>query len=292
MATGENKIIHRRIRGAYLSAVVSTSLVLFLVGLGGLLLVNTGAVSRYFKEHMEVSVIMKPDADESQAEKYIESISSQPFFGSAALVSREQGEAEMKQMLGEDFLSVFTTSPIPVSVNVTLKADYVAADSLKVVENALAAAPEVDDVVYQQSLVETLNSNLAKISSAIGVLILLLLLVSSALISNTIRLSVYDKRFTIHTMKLVGATKGFIRGPFIVRATMLGLFSAFLAILMLVGVLFFIKKEFFQLFDIFRLDLLLAVMGIVIAAGLLICILSSWFVVGRLVSMDKDDLYY
>lgn len=292
MASHENKIIRRRIRGAYLSAVVSTALVLFLVGLGGMLLVNTGAVSKWFKEHLELSVIMKPDADEDQARKYMDSISAQPFIGSATLISREQGEAEMKQMLGDDFLSVFGTSPIPVSVNVTLKAQYVSPDSLKVVEKKLMEAPEVDDVVYQQSLIETLNANLGKISMVIAVFILLLLLISCALISNTIRLSVYDKRFTIHTMKLVGATKGFIRGPFVLRACLLGLISAFLAILMLVGVLFFIKKEFFQLFDIFRLDLLLIVMGIVVVSGVLICVLSTWFVVNRLVSMEKDDLYY
>ena len=292
MASSENRIIRRRIRGAYFSAVVSTALVLFLVGLGGMLLVNTGAVSKWFKEHMEVSVIMKPDTDESQAEKYMAAISGEPFIGSTTLISREQGEEEMKQMLGEDFLSVFSTSPIPVSVNVTLKADYVSADSLKVVEKILAQSPEVDDVVYQQSLVETLNANLGKITMVIAVFILLLLLISCALISNTIRLSVYDRRFTIHTMKLVGATKGFIRGPFVLRSAFLGLISAFIAILMLMGVLFVIKKEFVQLFDIFRLDLLLIVMGIVIVSGVLICVVSTWVVTGRLVSMEKDELYY
>ena len=292
MANREHKLIRRRIRNAYLSAVVSTSLVLLLVGVASLLLVNTGSVSDWFKEHMQVSVIMKTDVPEEQAEKYREKIVSQPFIGSAELVSRQQGEAEMKQMLGEDFLSVFETSPIPVSVNVTLHADYVSPDSLKVVEKVLAAAPEVEEVVYQQSLVESLNANLRKISLVIAVFIALLLVISFTLISNTMRLSVYDKRFSIHTMKLVGATRAFIRAPFLLRSAFLGLFSAFLAILMLMGVLFFIRAQFVQMFEIFRLDLLLVVMGIVIAAGVLICVFSTWHVVNRLVSLNKDELYY
>lgn len=292
MANREHKLIRRRIRNAYLSAVVSTSLVLLLVGVASLLLVNTGSVSDWFKEHMQVSVIMKTDVPEEQAEKYREKIVSQPFIGSAELVSRQQGEAEMKQMLGEDFLSVFETSPIPVSVNVTLHADYVSPDSLKVVEKVLAAAPEVEEVVYQQSLVESLNANLRKISLVIAVFIALLLVISFTLISNTMRLSVYDKRFSIHTMKLVGATRAFIRAPFLLRSAFLGLFSAFLAILMLMGILFFIRAQFVQMFEIFRLDLLLVVMGIVIAAGVLICVFSTWHVVNRLVSLNKDELYY
>ena len=292
MSNAENKLIRRRIRNAYLSSVVSISLVLLLVGVAAMLLVNTGSVSDWFKEHMQVSVIFKPDVQEPQAGKYMDEISTKPFIGSAQLVSREQGEEEMRKLLGEDFLSVFTTSPIPVSVNVTLKADYVSSDSLKVVEKILAADPAVEEVVYQQSLVETLNANLRKISLVIAVFIALLLIISFALISNTMRLSAYDKRFTIHTMKLVGATKSFIRGPFILRSAFMGLFAAMLAILMLLGILFFIRAQFVQMFEIFRLDLLLVVIGVVIVAGVLICVLSTRIVVGRLVSLGKDELYY
>lgn len=292
MSRNENRLIRRRIRNAYLSSVVSISLVLLLVGVAAMLLVNTGSVSDWFKEHMEVSVIFKPDVQEPQAGKYMDEVSARPFVATAELVSRQQGEEEMRNMLGEDFLSVFETSPIPVSVNLTLKAGYVSPDSLKVVEKLLCADPSVEEVVYQQSLVEKLNANLRKISMVIAVFILLLLIISFALISNTMRLSAYDKRFSIHTMKLVGATKGFIRGPFLLRSAFMGLFAAMLAILMLLGILFFIRAQFVQLFEIFRLDLLLVVIGVVIAAGVVICVLSTWIVVGRLVSLGKDELYY
>ena len=150
----------------------------------------------------------------------------------------------------------------------------------------------VDEVVYQSSLVDALNANLGKISAVLGVFIALLLFISFVLINNTVRLNVFARRFTIHTMKLVGATRSFIRAPFLVQAAFQGAFSSFVAIIVLLGVMFFMKSEFVQLFEIFRADLLLIVMGIVLAAGLAICLTSTWFVVNKLVSLKKDELYY
>lgn len=292
MARKENRIIRKRIINAYLSSVVSISLVLLLVGIGSMLLVNTKSVSDYFKEHMSVSVIMKPEVSEADALYYQEQIDQMEFINNSEFISKERGEQEMVQMLGEDFLKVFETSPIPVSVNVTLNAEYVSPDSVKVVEKKLLESPLVDEVVYQHSLIETLNTNLSKISLIIAVFIVLLMFISFVLINNTMRLSFFDKRFTVHTMKLVGATKSFIRGPFLFKAAFMGLFSSVLAILMLIAALFFIKAEFAQLFDIFRVDMLLWVIAIVVAAGLIICVVSTYFAVNRLVSLGKDELYY
>ena len=207
-------------------------------------------------------------------------------------VSKEQGEKEMAEMLGSDFLKVFEVSPVPVSISVKLKADYVSRDSLQVVESFIGESPLVDEVSCQTSLVEALNANLSKISAVIGVFIALMLFISFVLINNTMRLSVFDRRFSVHTMKLVGATKSFIRGPFLVRAAFLGLFSAVVALMLLVGVLFYVRSEFSQLFTIFTLDKLLIVMLIVIASGLVICLLSTYMVVNKLVSLSKDELYY
>ncbi|MBQ9175154.1 MAG: cell division protein FtsX, partial [Bacteroidales bacterium] len=139
---------------------------------------------------------------------------------------------------------------------------------------------------------EKLNANLRKISLVLGIGIALLLFISFVLINNVMRLTVYERRFTVHTMRLVGATKSFIRGPFLLRSAIMGLFSAFLAIIMLLGILFYIRNQFPQLFDIFRLDLLLLVIGIVVVSGLVICVVSTYFVVGKLVSLSNDELYY
>jgi cell division transport system permease protein len=150
----------------------------------------------------------------------------------------------------------------------------------------------VDEVVYQQSLVDALNANLRKISLVLFIFIALLLFISYVLINNTVRLNVFSRRFTIHTMKLVGATRSFIRAPFLIQSVFQGLFSSFLAIIILLGILFFIRTEFIQLFQIFRLDYLLLVMGIVIVSGIVICLLSTYLVVNKLVSLGKDELYY
>ena len=174
----------------------------------------------------------------------------------------------------------------------TLKAEYVSADSLEVVRNEIAASGLVDEVVYQQSLVDALNANLNRISLVIAVFIGLLLFISFVLINNTVRLNVFARRFTIHTMKLVGATKSFIRAPFLVQSAFQGIFSAMIANIVLVVMLFVMRNEFEQLFRIFRMDLLLVVMGIVLVCGILICLVSTWLVVNKLVGLKKDELYY
>ncbi len=292
MSSGENKLIRRRLAGAWISSVISITLVLLLVGLASLLLVNAKSVSDYFKENVQVSVMMKQDVSEEAASVYAESLGALPFVKETKFISKEEGAKEMTEMLGEDFLSVFETAPIPVSIDVTLKADYVSSDSLEVVKKAIGESPLVDEVVYQQTLIDRLNTNLTKISLVLGVLVALLLFISFVLINNTVRLNVFSKRFTIHTMKLVGATKSFIRGPFLGQAVLQGLVSALLATVLLLGILFFVKGEFAQLFEVFSRDLILVVIGIVIFSGIFICLVSTYFVVGKLVSLSNDELYY
>ncbi|MCI6769973.1 MAG: permease-like cell division protein FtsX [Candidatus Cryptobacteroides sp.] len=292
MRKNENKLMRRRLVNAYLSSVVSISLVLLLVGVAAMLLVNTRSVSEFFKENLQVSVMMKQEVSDEEAAVFKNEIDSMRFVRNAELITKARGEKEMAEMLGTDFLSVFETSPIPVSIVVTLDADYVSRDSLKIVEKAMMKSPMVDEVVYQKSLVDALNSNLNRISMVLGVFIALMLFISFVLINNTMRLNVFARRFTVHTMKLVGATRAFIRGPFLLRAAFLGLFASVIALVMLTGLLFVIRAEFAQLFEIFTLPRLLIVMGVVVASGLIICVISTWFVVNKLVSLDKDELYY
>lgn len=287
-----NRIMRRRLANAYLSSIISISLVLLLVGLASMLLVNAKSVSDYFKENMQVSVMMKQNVSEDAALSFKTRLDKERYIKSSLFVSKEQGRREMADLLGDDFLDVFETSPIPVSIDVTLNADYVSADSLEVVRAEIAKSPLVDEVVYQRSLVDALNANLSRISLILAVFIGLLLFISFVLINNTVRLNVFARRFTIHTMKLVGATKSFIRAPFLVQSAFQGVFAAVISIIVLVGVLFFVKSEFEQLFEVFRLELLLLVVGIVIVSGLVICVVSTYFVVGKLVSLKKDELYY
>ena len=275
MSKAENQIMRRRLMNAYLSSVISISLVLLLVGIASMLLVNAKSVSDYFKENMQISVLMKQNVSEEKALEFRERLEDERYIKSTEFISKEQGQRELAAQLGEDFLDVFETSPIPVSIDVTLMADYVSADSLEMVRAEISESTLVDEVIYQRSLVDALNANISRISLVIGVFIALLLFISFVLINNTVRLNVFARRFTIHTMKLVGATRSFIRAPFLVQSAFQGLFAAFIAIIILVGLMFLMRSEFVQLFEIFRMDLLLIVIGIVIASGLV-----------------KDELYY
>ena len=292
MSKAENKIMRRRLMNAYLSSVISISLVLLLVGVASMLLVNAKSVSEYFKENMQVSVLMKQNVSDEKALEFREMLEDERYIKSTTFISKEQGQRELAAQLGEDFLDVFETSPIPVSIDVTLTADYVSADSLEMVRAEISESSLVDEVVYQRSLVDALNANLSRISFILGIFIALLLFISFVLINNTVRLNVFARRFTIHTMKLVGATRSFIRAPFLVQSAFQGLFAAFIAIIILVGLMFIMRSEFSQLFEIFRMDLLLIVIGIVIASGLVICLVSTYFVVNKLISLRKDELYY
>ena len=290
--TDNNRMMRRRLANAYLSSIISISLVLLLVGMASMLLVNAKSLSDYFKENMQVSVMMKQHVSDDAALAYKAKLDKERFIRSSVFVSKEQGQREMADMLGEDFLDVFETSPIPVSIDVTLTAEYVSADSLEVVKEVIEKSSLVDEVLYQRSLVDALNANLSRISLILAVFIALLLFISFVLINNTVRLNVFARRFTIHTMKLVGATKAFIRAPFLVQSAFQGIFAAIVSIIALVIMLFFVKSEFEQLFEVFRLELLLVVAGIVMASGLVICVVSTYFVVGKLVSLKKDELYY
>ena len=292
MANRDNRMMRRRLMNAYLSSVISISLVLLLVGVASMLLVNAKGVSDYFKENMQISVMMKQNVTDEAAMEYKEVLDGERYIKSTSFISKEQGQKELAEQLGEDFLDVFETSPIPVSIDVTLEADYVSSDSLEVVRAEIAENPLVEEVVYQRSLVDALNANLSRISLILSIFIALLLFISFVLINNTVRLSVYARRFTIHTMKLVGATRSFIRAPFLVQSVFQGLFASFLAIIVLLGLMFLMRSEFAQLFEIFRMELLLLVMGIVVAAGLAICLISTYFVVNKLISLRKDELYY
>jgi cell division transport system permease protein len=283
--------IRRRLVSAWISTVISLSLVLFLVGMGSLLLVNARAVGNYFKENLQVSVLLKQQVTEEQALKYESEVASLPGVRTTHYVSREQGVEEMSRMLGQDFLDVFEAAPVPISIDVNLEAAYVSSDSLAVMKAALAESPLVEEVVYQTSLVDALNQNLRRISLAIVVMVALLMFISFVLIANTVRLDLFSRRFTIYTMHLVGATKSYIRAPFMGRAALQGLFAALLGIVLLVGGLYVVRDEFPQLFLIFSVESLLQVMGVMVCTGVLICMVSTFFMVGRLVGYDRDKLY-
>ena len=292
LAKSESNILYRRLLRSYFSSVISISLVLFLVGMTGVLIVNAKSVSNYFKENITVSAVLSVEADEADASAMADRLENTPYVKDIRIITKEEGVEEMKKILGDDFLDVFEVNPIPVSLELQVAADYISTDSLSVIEEALYEYPAVHEVVYQQSLVEILNANIERIGVVAGVLVLLLLFISVVLINNTVRLNVYSKRFTIHTMRLVGATKGFITRPFVGQAFFQGLIAGAVADVLILGALYLIRNEFYQLFSLIDAMLLGLVMIAVIVLGVLLCMVSTSAGVRSLISLTKNELYY
>lgn len=292
MGKKESKILFRRLIHSYLSSVISISLVLFLVGIAGIIAANAKGVSDFFKENITVSAIMNIEVSEVEAEGVAKKLSKKKYVKSVDIVSKEQGVREMKEILGEDFLDVFETNPIPVSLDIQVNAEYFSKDSLAMIQKDLSKDSMIAEVVYQDSLVDLLNANLEKIGLVLGIFILLLMFISFVLINNTVRLNVYSKRFTIHTMRLVGATKGFICKPFAGQAFFQGMISSSIAVLALIGVMYVVRNEFNQLFVLLDMKVLGLVLLSVILIGVLICVLSTVIVVRGMISLTNDDLYY
>ena len=292
MGRNESNVLNRRLLRSYFSTIISISLVLFFIGMAGLLVLNARSVSNYFKENITVSVVLSVEASEDDASQLNEQISGYPFYKDSRIISKEEGVEQMKQMLGEDFLDVFEVNPIPVSLELQVAADYISTDSLARVEYVLSQYPVVEDVVYQQSMVELLNSNLERIGYVIGCFTLLLMFVSTVLINNTVRLNIYAKRFVIHTMRLVGATKFFISRPFLGQAFFQGLIAGLIANVYLLVTLYIIRNEFNQLFTLLEPSALGLLIVLVVAVGVLICVVSTGFVVRSMISLNKDELYY
>lgn len=292
MGKKEINIIYRRLVRSYLSSVISIGLILLLVGMVCLFLVNARYISNYFKENISVSAFVVMDADDLKVEALRERVDAAGYSKEVDIITKEQGMMEMKELLGESFMDIFDMDPIPLSLDIKLNADYVSKDSMAVVESILLKEPLIEEVVYQESLMDLVNANIEKIGLAMGIFVIFLLFISTVLIASTVRLNVYSKRFTIHTMRLVGAKKSFIIKPFVIQAVFQGLISGFLAALCLLGVIFVIKNKFYQMFLLLNMNMMGLVLLLVILLGVIVCVLSTMYVVNRIISISKDELYY
>ena len=292
MGTKEKNIIFQRIIQAYLSSVISITLVLFLVGATTFMGVNAQKFIHFFKENTVVSIVLREGISEEDALQAVKKIQSLPYVREASYISQEQGAKEMAELLGEDFLAQFDYNPIPVSVEIKMPAQYVTEEELAIVESKLIEIKDVREVFYQRSIFDTVTKNLEQIGLGLLIFIGLLLFVSFVLINNTVRLSVYARRFTIHTMRLVGATKGFIRRPFLVQALFQGLISSLLSVLLLIGLLSLAQKEFADLYRLVDYEFLLVLFGSMVLVGVVICTLSTYWVINKIVKIDTGALYY
>ena len=291
VAKGKN-IVHKRLIRSYVTSVISISLVLVLMASAAVFAVNAGGLARWFKENMAVSVMLKQSTSEKEGRALADKLAEQPYVKESRFISKEEGAEEMKALLGDDFLSVFNSSPIPISIDLKLDGDYITKDSLEWVKARLLENRFVEEVVYQETLVERLNTNLRSISLVLGIVIVLLLVISFALINNTVRLNIYARRFTIHTMSLVGAKRSFIAQPFLKQAVVQGAVAGLIAAGILYGVIRYLSSDSELLNMILDMRLVWAVLAGTVLVGVLICVISTLLVVNRVAFSNKDDLYY
>lgn len=292
MARKERNLVRRRLIRSYVTSVISISLVLTLMGAAAIFWASAGSVSRYFKENVTVSLILPMETDDAAAQALVAELSAREDVKSAEYVSRERGADELKTMLGADFLEVFETNPVPASIDLHLAGEAVSRDSLSRLRATFEADPRIREVVYQESLIESLNANLGRITLVLTAVIALLLVISFALINNTVRLNIYARRFTIHTMHLVGARNAFISRPFIRQALVQGAVSGLIAAGILGLLLLYVKRSSALIYSLFDSTVVWLTLAGLVLVGMLICALSAAFVVNRLAYTSKDDLYY
>jgi len=280
-----------RLGGSYLTLVISVSLVLFLLGILGLVIINAKELSDYFRESLTFSVILDENAREADIRMLQKDLDAKPSVKSTEYVSKDEAAAKMKEDMGEDFISFLGDNPLPPSIDVYLFAGYTNRDSVVKFEKYILEYPFVKEVWYEDSLLFLINENVRKISIFLLIISLFLFLIAVTIINNTIRLAIYSKRFLIRTMQLVGATRAFIRKPFLVRSIYHGVLAALTAMLLLMGLLYLIEKEFLMLFS-FESTRLLALLGIfLIIAGILINMVSTFLSVNRYLDISEDKLY-
>jgi len=292
MAKTEDKYAKRRLKTSYISTVVSIALVLFMIGLLGLVILHAKKLSNYVKENISLSVIMNDNVKEADIMQLKKTIDATDYVKSTNYITKEEAAEELKEDLGEDFISFLGYNPLLPSIDVRVNANYANNDSLVIIENSIIENTNVKEVFYQKSLVQMINENLKKISFIILGFSFLLLIIAFALINNTIRLSVYSKRFLIRSMQLVGATQRFIRKPFIITGIVQGIIGAFVAIGLLIGVLYFSRQELPELIDLQEIDLFLSLFAFVMIMGLIISWISTFFAVRKYLKIKTDYLYY
>jgi cell division transport system permease protein len=272
--------------------VISVSLVLFLLGVLGFMLINARELSDYLRESLSFSVWLDDDAKEADIRMLQKDLDAKLYVKSTEYVSKEEAAAKMKEDLGEDFISFLGDNPLPPVIDVYLYAGFTNPDSVAKIEKYVLEYPFVKEVYYEESLLFLINENVRKISLFLLVISSFLFLIALTIINNTIRLSIYSRRFLIRTMQLVGATRAFIRKPFLIQAAFHGLVAALVAMSLLMGLLYLIETEFFLKFTFESTKLLLLLGAFIIFMGILINIISTFFSVNRYLSISEDKLYY
>ena len=291
MSKSENKRSKRRLRSSYLTTIMSISLVLFMLGMLGLIILNAQQISNHVKENIGFSIILNEGIKPQEVKHIKDLLDTEPFVKETFFIDPDAAAAEFQEALGEDFVTFIGENPLLPSIDVKLNAVYANPDSLTMIGAALMENAKIKEVFYQPDLVDAVNKNMKKISLYLLGFSALLLIIAMALINNTIRLAIYSKRFLIKTMQLVGAQHSFIRKPFVLQGIGNGIVAAFIAIGLIVTFLYYLQQQMPELIDFQNIELYGALFIIVIFLGIIISWISTNLAVRKYLRIESGDLY-
>jgi cell division transport system permease protein len=291
MSEQGDRIARRRVRTNQISTILSLSLVLFVIGVLGMVLLNARKVSTHVKENIGFNIFLKDSAGEAEIKALQKSLDASAFVKSSRFVTKEEAAEAFKKELGEDFVGFLGYNPLRPSIDIKLQADYANNDSLVVLETRLRGNPIVTEVFYQRSLVNLVNENVRKIGLFLLIFSILLAVIPVALINNTIRLYIYSRRFVIKTMQLVGATSGFIRKPFLRIALFNGIAGSLLSIAFLAALIGILEKNIPEFIELQDVDTFAFLFIFLFTLGISIPFLSTYFAVRKYLKLESEKLY-
>ncbi|MQP25203.1 FtsX-like permease family protein [Flavobacterium sp. LMO8] len=291
MASSFENYNKRRLISSYFSVVLSIFLVLFLLGALGLFVINSKKITNDFKENIPMTVFFNNDANDSTISAFDTEMKNAKFIKDFVFVHKDSAAKNNVDIVGKDFMEFLGFNPLQNSFDIHLKGDYVIADSIKKIERNIRKNEMVSEIIYDKELVDMVNNNVTKISLWILIISAILTVVAMLLINSSLRLSVYSHRFTIKTMQMVGATKSFIRKPFIWRSIKLGLIGSGLAIVALLALVFYVDGLFPSL-GIAKdyVSIAIVILGVLVV-GIVITSISTFFATQRFLNLKTDDLY-
>lgn len=276
----------------FITACISTSLVLLLLGTVTLVVLSARSLSDHIRENLELSLLLNDNVTEKEVDNIVKYAQSQNYAKEVVYISKEKILAEQTASMGIDPTEFLGYNPYTASIEVKLKADYANTDSIIPIKNRLMRYTQIREITYPSELMDNVNDNIRKISAILLALALALSLISFALINNTIKLTIYSQRFLLHTMKLVGASWGFIRRPFLLRNMGIGIISGVLANGFIATGIYLLLRYEPQMAHLFTLPTMAIVGGCVMLFGLLITSLCAYVSINRFLKMKAGDLYY
>lgn len=288
----KKKISAVRFLNAKITSLISVTLVLVLLGITILVLFMGKGLSSYVKENMSFTVLLSSDVTTEQITKIRNKIDGQAFVKSSRFISKEEAKEQLIKDLGEDPEELLGYNPAQDAIEIFLHSEYANNDSIAVINSVIREDNNVTDLLYQQEAIDLINDNLSKVMMVLLILAAVLMFISFALIRNTIRLSIYSKRFLINTMKLVGATGRFIRKPFIVNNIFTGILAGLFANGIIFGMLTYFNREYMQLVQIISTTDLVIIFSTVVVLGVLLSTIATTFAVNRYLKLKTENLYY